>query len=238
MSANPEFDSPDVVRVAATSGRPTRDLERSLHQSGHRVVVGVDEVGKGAWAGPLAVGVAILPTETQEMHEVEALVRDSKSLSEKKRERIFDDLSQWVPDWSVGMASPIECDRFGMSRAQRLATERALNGLTARPDAAIVDGSWDFVSPLVPHVTTVVKGDTTCLSVAAASILAKVTRDRLMRDLAGEHPAYRFESNKGYPCAWHRAGLFALGPSAIHRRSWAFMDALGFWGGLRPNEES
>lgn len=227
-----------MARVPTTNGRPTRDLERSLHESGHRVVVGVDEVGKGAWAGPLAVGVAILPEESQEVHAVEALVRDSKSLSEKKRERIFDDLATWVPDWSVGMASPVECDRFGMSQAQRMATERALAGLTSSPEAAVVDGSWDFVGPLVPHVITVVKGDTTCLSVAAASILAKVTRDRLMRDLAREHPAYRFESNKGYPCAWHRAGLYALGPSAIHRRSWAFMDALGFWGGLRRIGES
>ncbi|MEY3034088.1 MAG: ribonuclease [Actinomycetota bacterium] len=212
--------------------RPTRDLETELRNTGRRTIVGVDEVGKGAWAGPLAVGVAIVPDADSGIHDVEVLIRDSKSISEKKRERMFDEVASWVDDWSVGMASPVECDRLGMSRAQRLATERALAGLATRPDSAIVDGSWDFVSPLVPHVTTVVKGDTRCLSVAAASILAKVTRDRLMRDLADQHPAYRFESNKGYPCAWHRAGLYALGPSAIHRRSWAFMDALGFWTGL------
>ena len=235
-----EFDSSDVARTSASpssnSARPTRDLERELGRQGYRTIVGVDEVGKGAWAGPLAVGVAIVPRDDDGSHavphDVEVLIRDSKSISEKKRERMFDDVVAWVDDWSVGMASPVECDRLGMSRAQRLATERALAGLSTRPDAAMVDGSWNFVSPLVPHVTTVVKGDTTCLSIAAASILAKVTRDRLMRSLADEHPAYRFESNKGYPCAWHRAGLYALGPSAIHRRSWAFMDALGFWTGL------
>lgn len=218
--------------------RPTRETEHELRRDGHRTIVGIDEVGKGAWAGPLAVGVAIVPSESSSPHDVEAMIRDSKSISEKKRERIFDDLASWVGDWSVGMASPMECDELGMSRAQRLATERALSGLRTPPDAAIVDGSWDFVTPLVPHVTTMVKGDTRSLSVAAASILAKVTRDRLMRELADQHPAYRFESNKGYPCAWHRAGLFALGPSAIHRRSWAFMDGLGFWGGIRRPHES
>jgi len=218
--------------------RPTRETEHELRRDGHRTIVGIDEVGKGAWAGPLAVGVAIVPSESSSPHDVEAMIRDSKSISEKKRERIFDDVVSWVGDWSVGMASPVECDVLGMSRAQRLATERALSGLMTPPDAAIVDGSWDFVSPLVPRVITMVKGDTRSLSVAAASILAKVTRDRLMRELADQHPAYRFESNKGYPCAWHRAGLFALGPSAIHRRSWAFMDGLGFWGGIRRPHES
>ena len=237
-----EFGSSDVARTSPSKpsnpDRPTRDFELELERSGCRTIVGVDEVGKGAWAGPLAVGVAIVPSGETETHDVEVLIRDSKSISEKKRERMFDDLAAWVDDWSVGMASPVECDRLGMSRAQRLATERALAGLSVRPDAAIVDGSWNFVSPLVPRVTTVVKGDTKCLSVAAASILAKVTRDRLMRELADQHPAYRFESNKGYPCAWHRAGLYALGPSAIHRRSWAFMDALGFWAGLDSFRES
>jgi ribonuclease HII len=212
--------------------RPTRDLERALRDSGHRVIVGVDEVGKGAWAGPLAIGVAVVPDESDPPAVVEVLVRDSKSITEKRREAMFDTLASWCVDWAVGFASAHECDEMGMSRAQRVATSRALSSLSTRADAAVVDGPWDFVSPHVPHVTTLVKGDQRCLSIAAASILAKVTRDRLMRELADELPMYRFESNKGYPCAWHRAGLFALGPSTVHRRSWAFMDALGFWGGV------
>jgi ribonuclease HII len=218
--------------------RPTRDVERSLRADGYRVIVGVDEVGKGAWAGPLAIGVAVIPDESDPPADVEVLIRDSKSITEKRREAMFDALASWCVDWSVGLASARECDEMGMSRAQRVATSRALAGLSGRADAALVDGPWDFVSPHVPHVTTVVKGDTRCLSIAAASILAKVTRDRLMRDLAVEHPMYRFESNKGYPCAWHRAGLYAAGPSSIHRRSWAFMDALGFWGGVGRVEKS
>jgi ribonuclease HII len=212
--------------------RPTRDVERALRADGHRVIVGVDEVGKGAWAGPLAIGVAVIPDATDPPAEVEVLIRDSKSITEKRREAMFDALASWCVDWSIGFASARECDEMGMSRAQRVATSRALSSLSARPDAAVVDGPWDFVSPHVPHVTTLVKGDQRCLSIAAASILAKVTRDRLMRELSTELPMYRFESNKGYPCAWHRAGLYALGPSTIHRRSWAFMDALGFWGGV------
>lgn len=218
--------------ITGRPDRPSRDVERSLHADGHRVVVGVDEVGKGAWAGPLAIGVAIVPDEGSVPSDVETAIRDSKSISEKKREAMFDALAAWCTAWSIGTASARECDELGMSRAQRLATSRAFASLSTPVDAAIVDGPWDFVSPLVPHVTNVVKGDTKCLSVAAASILAKVTRDRMMRDWANDFPAYRFESNKGYPCAWHRAGLFALGPSSIHRTSWAFMDALGYWGGV------
>ena len=217
---------------ARSTERPTREFERALLAEGHRVIVGVDEVGKGAWAGPLAIGVAIVPDESDTPSNVERLIRDSKSITEKKREAMFDELAAWCVDWSIGFAAAGECDEWGMSRAQRVATERALAGLSTDVDAAVVDGPWDFVSPHVSQVTTVVKGDTKCLSVAAASILAKVTRDRLMRELATDFPMYRFESNKGYPCAWHRAGLFALGPSTIHRRSWAFMDALGYWGGL------
>lgn len=218
--------------ASKSSERPSRDVERSLRADGHRVIVGVDEVGKGAWAGPLAVGVAVIPDETDPPAAIEKLVRDSKTITEKKRESMFDELASWCTSWSIGLASARECDRLGMSRAQRLATSRAFDALPIRVDAAIVDGPWDFVSPLVPNVTTLVKGDTRCLSIAAASILAKVTRDRLMRDLAVELPMYRFESNKGYPCAWHRAGLFAVGPSTAHRTSWAFMDALAFWGGI------
>lgn len=217
---------------SAGTERPTREFERSLRAEGHRLIIGVDEVGKGAWAGPLAIGVAVIPDESDPPAAVETMIRDSKSISEKKRERLFDDLAAWCVDWSIGTASARECDELGMSRAQRVATERAISGLSVRAEAAIVDGPWDFVSPHVARVTTVVKGDTRCLSVAAASILAKVTRDRMMREMANDFPMYRFESNKGYPCAWHRAGLFAVGPSTIHRTSWAFMDALGFWGGV------
>ena len=206
---------------------PTRDLERSLHQQGHQVIVGIDEVGKGSWAGPLAVGVAVLPL-TGDL----AGVRDSKSITEKSREAMFETVGNWCTSWAVGYASHLECDALGMADAQRLATKRALAQLTVVPDAAVVDGSWDFVTPLIPKVVLQVKGDTSVLSIAAASILAKVTRDRLMRQLAVDYPLWSLDTNKGYPCHWHRTALQGYGPSAIHRRSWAFMDNFVPWSGV------
>jgi len=198
-------------------------LERSL--SG--VVCGVDEVGKGSWAGPLVVCVAVLADGWAESDYV---ARDSKSLSEKRREQIFDQVAAQCAGWALGAASNEECDRLGMSEAQRLATRRAFDALAERgvkPDAAIVDGRWDFVSPCVPRVLTRVKADGESLSVAAASVLAKVSRDRQMREAALRHPHWSFATNKGYPCPKHRAGLREHGVSTLHRTSWAFMENLG-----------
>lgn len=212
---------------AATSrtarSRPTLQLERSLNG----VVCGVDEVGKGSWAGPLVVCVAVLSGTVDEQ---QFLARDSKSLSEKKREQIFDEVAAQCAAWALGQASNAECDSLGMSAAQRLATRRAFAALGeqgVRPDTAIVDGRWDFVSPCVPRVVTRVKADAESLSVAAASVLAKVSRDREMRSAAVTHPHWSFATNKGYPCPKHRAGLRAHGVSTLHRTTWAFMDNLG-----------
>lgn len=205
---------------------PNREWEESLYADGCDVVVGIDEVGKGAWAGPLAVGAVVIPRQGEMPG-----VRDSKSLTERRREAIFDAVIDWCTAWSVGFASHAECDDLGMAAAQRLATQRALAGLAVPADAAVVDGSWDFVTPLVSRVEMRVKGDVSCLSIAAASILAKVTRDRLMRQLAEDFPLWSFDTNKGYPCHRHRTGLQGYGPSAIHRRSWSFMDTCVPWPG-------
>jgi len=201
---------------------PTLHIERTL--SG--VICGIDEVGKGSWAGPLVVCVAVL---SPQVGESEFLARDSKSLSEKKREQIFDTVAQQCSAWALGQASNAECDELGMNAAQRLATQRAIAKLAAidvRPDVAIVDGRWDFVSPYIPRVMMRVKGDTESLSVAAASVLAKVSRDREMREAALRHPHWAFATNKGYPCPKHRAGLREHGVSPLHRTSWAFMERL------------
>lgn len=210
---------------------PNRDREDDLHVRGHRIVVGVDEVGKGAWAGPLCVGMAVIP-RTGDLPGI----RDSKSISEKKREAIFDDLVSWCTASAVGFATHVECDELGMAEAQRLATRRALaeisDVLHVKPDAAVVDGKWDFVSPNVERVEMYVKGDTTCMSIAAASIIAKVTRDRVMRSLARDYPMWSFDTNKGYPCHWHRTALQGYGLSAIHRSSWAFVDNFVPWIGI------
>jgi ribonuclease HII len=206
-------------RAPSATRAPTRSIERDLWNEGHEVVVGIDEVGRGSWAGPLMVGAAVLPRASRVNG-----VRDSKMLSEKGREQLFDRVARWCTTWAVGAASHTECDELGMAAAQKLAARRAIESLGVRPDAAVVDGKWDFVSPCVAHVEMRVKADQVCLSVAAASILAKVTRDRLMRQMALDYPQWSFDTNKGYPCHLHRAALLGYGPSCVHRRSWVFMD--------------
>jgi ribonuclease HII len=197
---------------------PTLAVERELWAAGHEVVVGMDEVGRGAWAGPIMVGAAVLPRDRRVYR-----VRDSKMLTEPEREGLFDRIADWCAAWAVGAASQVECDSLGMAEAQRLAARRALDGLGLVPDQVVLDGNWDFVGG---GSRRIVKGDVTCLSISAASILAKVTRDRLMREEAPNFPAYDFDSNKGYPCPRHKMALQAFGPTSIHRRTWVFMDHL------------
>ncbi len=201
---------------------PSRSLEKALREQGHDVIVGVDEVGRGAWAGPLMVGAAVLPPDRRVYG-----VRDSKMLTEAERERLFDRVAGWCTAWAVGAASQEECDRIGMADAQRLAARRAIDGLGLVPDHVMIDGNWDFVG--LGSTQRIIKGDAICLSIAAASILAKVTRDRYMRHEAPHFPSYEFDSNKGYPCPRHKMALHAYGPSAIHRRTWIFMEGL-VWG--------
>ena len=206
---------------------PGLRVERELWAAGADVVVGVDEVGRGSWAGPLMVGAAVLPADRRVYR-----VRDSKALSERQREALYDRVARWARTWAVGVATQAECDELGMADAQRLAARRAVEGLGVTPDAVLVDGNWDFVG--LGCTRRIVKGDATCLSIAAASILAKVTRDRHMRAEAAQYPGYDFEANKGYPCPRHKMALQAYGPTAIHRRTWVFMEQLA-WGvpGLR-----
>ena len=210
------------------SKAPTRAIERELWDASHDVVVGIDEVGRGSWAGPLMVGVAVLPRDRRVNG-----VRDSKMLTEAGREDLFDRVAAWCDAWAVGAASHVECDELGMADAQRLAVQRALDSLGLTPDAAVVDGKWNFVGPHVRHVEMRVKADAICLSVAAASILAKVTRDRIMREQSANYPHWHFDTNKGYPCPLHKTALQGYGPSAIHRRTWVFMDHFVPWPGMR-----
>lgn len=204
---------------------PTLALEDELRREGARVIAGIDEVGKGSWAGPLVVGIAIV---NHEAYNIEQLVaRDSKMLSEKKREQLFDVVASQCSAWSLGIVEATECDELGMSEAQRLATRRALESLVVPVDAMVADGKWDFVSPLVPRVLMQVKADSVSASVAAASVLAKVSRDRMMRNYAVEYPHWNFEGSKGYPCPKQREGLRVHGTTPIHRVSWAFMENMG-----------
>lgn len=212
------------LRSAIKRRAPGLNRERDLWDDGHRIVVGVDEVGRGAWAGPLTVGAAVVPKDRRVYK-----VRDSKMLTEEEREALFDRIAGWCDAWAIGHASHAECDELGMSEAQRLAARRAIERLGVTPDHVLVDGNWDFVGG--GNTTRLVGGDATSLTISAASILAKVTRDRIMRGLASDFPGYVFEENKGYPCPRHRAALAAWGPTRVHRRSWAFMDS-DVWGGV------
>jgi ribonuclease HII len=214
------------LRKALKRQSPGLSVERDLWERGADVVVGVDEVGRGAWAGPISVGAAVVPQDRRVYK-----IRDSKMLTEPEREAMFDRIADWCDAWAVGHASAEECDELGMSDAQRLAARRAIDALGLEPHTVLIDGNWDFVG--VGRTRRIVKGDATCLSIAAASILAKVTRDRMMAAEAEHYPAYWFESNKGYPGPRHTAALQWLGPSAIHRRSWVFMDSLPWTGVAR-----
>lgn len=189
----------------------------------------MDEVGRGAWAGPLSVGAAVLPKQRRVNG-----VRDSKMLTERERERLFDRIAGWCDAWAVGHASVEECETLGMSAAQKLAAQRAIAGLGVTVDRVLLDGNWDFVG--TGNVQRLVKGDARCLSIAAASILAKVTRDRIMRDEAPHFPGYDFDLNKGYPCPKHKAALRGFGPTAIHRRTWVFMQSLPWYATQREVE--
>jgi ribonuclease HII len=212
-----------TLRKALRRSSPSLAWERELWDAGHEVVVGLDEVGRGAWAGPLSVGAAVLPRDRRVYK-----VRDSKQLTAYEREALFDRIGDWCTAWAVGHASAAECDELGMSEAQRLAARRAIEGLGIRPDRVLLDGKWDFVGGGITQ--RIVRGDARCLSISAASILAKVTRDRIMLGESEHYPCWFFDSNKGYPCPRHKAALRGLGPSAIHRRSWVFMDNLPWTG--------
>lgn len=220
---NPGGKVPKLRKALKAKG-PTLKEETALWDGGAQFVVGMDEVGKGAWAGPLTIGAVVVPKDSRIYK-----LRDSKQLTATEREAMFDRIVDWAVASAVGHASYQECDELGMSDAQRLAARRAIEGLRAdgvpvRPDGFVLDGRWDFVGQ--PNTTMVVKGDTKCVSIAAASILAKVTRDRLMQADAEHFPGFNFDGNKGYPCAKHRMALQAYGPTTIHRRSWVFMDKL------------
>lgn len=214
------------LRGALRKTSPSLRMEQALWAAGADVVVGIDEVGRGAWAGPLTLAAAVVPKDRRVYK-----VRDSKMLTEPERESLYDRIAEWCVAFGVGHASHTECDELGMSEAQRLAAQRAIAGLGIAPDHVIIDGNWDFVG--TGSITKLVKADAKCLSVAAASILAKVTRDRIMRAEAADLPLWSFAENKGYPCPRHKAALQAHGPSVIHRRSWAFMDSLPFHGLIR-----
>lgn len=190
----------------------------------------MDEVGRGAPAGPVHVGLVVLdPTTTG---RPPSGVRDSKLLTALARRRLVPGIEAWAAAYAVGSASPAEVDALGVNDALRLAGLRALGQIDEPPDVVILDGSYDWLSPGVPtevgtavanrgtDVVTRVKADLSCTSVAAASILAKVARDTVMVGLAAEYPGYGWEANKGYSTEAHLTAMRTLGLTPHHRHSW------------------
>ncbi|GGY93715.1 ribonuclease HII [Streptomyces nitrosporeus] len=210
---------------------PTHTVERSLRAtSGARIVAGVDEVGRGAWAGPVTVCAAV----TGLRRPPEGLT-DSKLISPRRRAALAPLLEAWVTAFGLGHASPGEIDELGMTAALRLAAVRALEELPVRPDAVILDGKHDYLGDPWT-VRTVIKGDQSCIAVAAASVIAKVRRDTMMAGLGAEADRYAdfaFDANAGYPSPVHRAALERWGPTPHHRLSWSYLDALPRWQHLK-----
>lgn len=205
--------------VTATGRRlpdvPGIKLERHWWEQG-AVVVGVDEVGRGAWAGPVTFAAVVLPSNRR-MYKL----RDSKVLDPQRRQELAARLHTFARSWALGSASQMEIDALGMSAAMRLAARRAVDALDIRPDVALLDGNWDFLTPYPAVTHRVVHGDARSASIAAASIVAKVARDAWMVEWHDAWPEYAFSANKGYPSPPHRQALVEHGPCPLHRRTWA-----------------
>lgn len=219
---------------------PTLEHERAWAvSSGYKLLGAADEVGRGALAGPVSVGYVVIDPRT--CTELPG-VKDSKLLSAETRHALVPQIKEWAAGWGVGHASAAEIDGIGLVPALRLAGLRAYTASTARAEAVLLDGNLDWLSAtkqptlldslmpgfgepedidglLVP-VRTLIKGDLLALSIAAASILAKVERDELLDGYDSAHPAYGWIQNKGYGTAAHRAGILAHGASEYHRKTW------------------
>lgn len=207
------------------SGVPTLRTERKLLAEGATVVLACDEVGRGALAGPVTVGLVLIDANVR---RIPAGLRDSKLLSEPRREALAPAAARWVRGWAVGEASADEIDRLGIMACLGLAGARAFAALTAIDEVAtdaplLLDGNHDWLSASIERrarVITRIKADRDCAAVAAASVLAKVHRDRGMRAAHGETPLYFWDENKGYSTRAHVEALAEHGPHALHRTTW------------------
>ena len=196
---------------------PTYDLEAALLGKGYSLVAGMDEVGRGPLAGPVVAGVVILPPNPTKPWL--KLVRDSKQMTPTQRERVAPYLEAEALAVQTGAASAAEIDDLGIVAATRLAMERALNSLALMPQYLLLD-AFPLPGVDIPQ-SAMVRGDVHCLSIAAASVVAKVTRDRLMVEQDARYPGYGFARNKGYATREHVLGLETLGPCPIHRYSFS-----------------
>lgn len=214
-----------MKRLSDLANRPTLEYERAFWRDGFLCVAGLDEAGRGALAGPVVAAAVVLPilndgdwTQHKLFHAI-ARAKDSKLLTERTREKLFDAICQTARGYAVGSAAQPEIDEMNIVRASHLAMYRALDALSLAPDALLLD-ALVLANSALPQ-QGIIHGDSLALSIAAASILAKVTRDRLMRELDAEYPQYGFARHKGYGTAAHLAALQKFGPSPVHRRSYA-----------------
>jgi ribonuclease HII len=211
---------------------PSLDSERRIFERGNRFVIGIDEVGRGAIAGPVAVGVSLIDKTNPALEAWPEKLQDSKLMTPKSRREIASPLMDWVSSYAVGFSSNKEIDELGISEALRLAAGSALDELfmdaktrkSIAEDGAVIllDGSQNWLGKVSYglDVQVQVKADTKCVSVAAAAVLAKVTRDSLMQELDTQNPGYGLAGHKGYASAAHIAALRAFGPTDIHRVTW------------------
>ena len=219
----------------AKKNRPTLDFENNLFSRGAKLIAGMDEVGRGCLAGPVSVGVAVISIEN--INPPENLA-DSKLLTHEQREKLLPLVKTWVKDFAVGHASNDEIDEIGLTRALRRAGRRALVQLVTKPDHLILDGKHNWLMPeketqnmfeqefddgslsVDLKIITQIKADLTCASVAAASIVAKTTRDQMMAELSKEFPNYFWAENKGYAAPEHLSAIKSFGATKYHRVSW------------------
>ena len=187
--------------------------EEKLYSDKIKLIAGIDEAGRGPLAGPVVVGVAIMPRDSM----IEG-VNDSKKVSEKKREKLYDEITNQAIAWNVGMADQNEIDEINILNATKLALTRAVEGLNTKPDLILVDALTNIDTKGIPY-KSIIKGDAKEYSIACASIIAKVTRDRMMREYDKIYPQYGFEAHKGYGTAKHIQAIKEYGPCIIHRES-------------------
>jgi ribonuclease HII len=197
---------------------PTLDQERELAQAGHTLVAGLDEAGRGAWAGPVAAAAVVLPLNKPSLSEQLRDVCDSKLCTPRQRDLLYDLICQVAVSWAVSLVPAEIIDEIGIVPATRQAMRNALTRLSPTPDALLID-ALELPTVQVPQ-RALKQGDRMCLTIAAASILAKVTRDRAMVAIEKKHPGYGFARHKGYGTRQHQEALRRLGPLDIHR--WYF----------------
>lgn len=198
---------------------PTLAYEQALWADGYRRVAGLDEAGRGAWAGPVVAAAVILPPDDTALAGSLAGVRDSKTLTAARREALLNVIQQHALAWGVGAVPPGEIDALGIVPSTRQAMALALQALSPEADYLLIDYLTLPEFTLPQH--SLPKGDARVLSIAAASIVAKVSRDRMMVELDARFPGYGFARHKGYGTAQHRTALESLGPRSIHRFSFA-----------------